>query len=193
VNQEPKVQQGRTLRWAQVFLDEIKCTIERACYSEQDVMLPRMRAVHERRGHATPEFRTAVIPVAGEAAGQFPELLGRTLAQYARTRPPVALLLAIGLVGIGRNGQPTNLLILEAHDGKGTRRCWKQGYATGSRTVSWDAPELEGWFEPGEDEMILDIAFAAAPDPGVRAGALALDQAGGGAVPQVNELRSVIS
>jgi hypothetical protein len=154
-----KMQQiERTLGMAARFLDEVRGDIGRAALEGADIP-PRLRSVHEKPGHATPEFRTVAIPVPDGMGGVPPNILSGTIARYAQTKKPDCLLLAMEaeLDADGQGSRP--VLIAEARDRTGTRMYWMQPYSpTGSR-VDWDEPLAGGWADPGEAEMILDAAF----------------------------------
>lgn len=148
----------RTLGMATRFLDEVRGDIGRAALEGADIP-PRLRSVHEKPGHATPEFRTVAIPVPDGLGCVPPEILSGTIAKYAQTRKPDCLMLAME-AEMDADGQGSRtVLIAEARDRTGTRMYWMQPYSpTGSR-VDWDEPLTGGWCDPGEAEMILDAAF----------------------------------
>jgi hypothetical protein len=146
----------RTLGMATRFLDEVRGDIGRAALEGADIP-PRLRSVHEKPGHATPEFRTVAIPVPDGMGGVPPEILSGTIARYAKTRKPDCLLLAMEAEMDG-DGNRT-LLIAEARDRNGTRMYWMQPYRPAGTRVDWEEPLAGGWSDPGEAEMILDAAF----------------------------------
>ena len=84
----------RTLGMATRFLDEVRGDIGRAALEGADIP-PRLRSVHEKPGHATPEFRTVAIPVPDGLGSVPPEILSGTIAKYAQTRKPDCLMLAM--------------------------------------------------------------------------------------------------
>lgn len=147
------VQMERTLGFATRFLEEVREDIGRAVAEGADTP-PRLRSIHERAGHATPEFRTLTIPIPEGIGGASPEVLSGTIARYAATKTPDCLLLA--LEAITDDGP---VLIAEARDRAGTRLFWMQPYAAVSRRVSWQEPMQGGWTDPDGEEMILDAAF----------------------------------
>ena len=139
------------------FLDEVRSDIGRAAMDGEDVP-PRIRSVHEKPGHATPEFRTLAIPIPDDLGGASPEILSGTIRKYAETRKPDCLLLAME-AQMDWDGSPHPVLIAEARDRTGTRMYWMQPYRPDGSKVDWDDPVEGGWRDPGESEMILDAAF----------------------------------
>jgi hypothetical protein len=152
-------QTERTLGMASRFLEEVREDIRRAAQEGGDIA-PRIRSVHERAGHATPEFRTVAIPLPDEMSAMPPEVLSGTIAQYARRRTPDCLLLAMEAEMQDDGGDTRSLLIAEARDRAGTRMYWMQPFRPSGAAVDWDEPVEGGWRDPGEGEMILDAAFA---------------------------------
>ncbi len=147
----------RTLGAATRFLDEMREEIERAA-ADGGTVPPRLRSVHERPGHATPEYRTLAIPVPEGLVGSSPEILSGAIARFAEAKPPAALLLAMDLVlDAGYGAGP--VLVAEARDAAGTRLFWMQPYRRDGGKLLWDEPLEAGWRDPGEEEMILDAAF----------------------------------
>jgi hypothetical protein len=148
----------RTLGMATRFLDEVRDDIGRAALEGADIP-PRLRSVHEKPGHATPEFRTVAIPIPEGVEGAPPEILSGTIARYAGAKKPDCLLLAMEaeLDTDGRGSR--SVLIAEARDRTGTRMYWMQPYSPSGTRVDWDEPITGGWCDPGEAEMILDAAF----------------------------------
>ena len=154
-----KMQQiERTLGMATRFLDEVRGDIGRAALEGADIP-PRLRSVHEKPGHATPEFRTVAIPVPDGMGGVPPEILSGTIARYAQTKKPDCLLLAMEAEMEADGDGARSVLIAEARDRTGTRMYWMQPYRPGGSRVDWDEPLAGGWADPGEAEMILDAAF----------------------------------
>jgi hypothetical protein len=151
-------QAERTLGMATRFLEEVKDAIGRAAREGEDVP-PRIRSVHEKPGHATPEFRTMAIPVPDAMGGASPEILSGTIARYAEAKRPDCLLLAMEAQMDDDDGDSRSVLIAEARDRTGTRMYYVQPYRGGESRVDWDEPVMGGWRDPGEDEMILDAAF----------------------------------
>ena len=98
----------RTLGMATRFLDEVRADIGRAALEGADIP-PRLRSVHEKPGHATPEFRTVAIPVPDGLGGVPPEILSGTIARYAQTQEA-------GLPDAGDGGG-------DGGDGQGAARC----------------------------------------------------------------------
>lgn len=148
----------RTLSAATRFLEEVRHDIERAAAAGEDTP-PRMRSIHERAGHATPEYRTMAIPVPDDKAGASPEVLSGAIARYAAQKRPDALLLALDLVMDSGDGEAGPVLVAEARDAGGTRLFWMQPYRVDGKRVEWRDPLEDGWRDPGEEEMILDAAF----------------------------------
>lgn len=146
----------RTLGLATRFLQEMREDITRAVADGADTP-PRLRSVHDRAGHATPEYRTLNIPVSEGQGGASPEVLSGAIARYAATRPPDCLLLGMEAV---LQGEDRHVLIAEARDAAGTRLFWMQPYRVVDRRVEWEEPTESGWRDPGREEMILDAAFS---------------------------------
>lgn len=148
----------RTLGMATRFLEEVRGDIGRAALEGADIP-PRLRSVHEKPGHATPEFRTVAIPIPDGVGGAPPEILSGTIARYAEVKKPDCLLLAMEaeLDTDGAGSRP--VLIAEARDRTGTRMYWMQPYSPAGTHVDWAEPLAGGWSDPGEAEMILDAAF----------------------------------
>ncbi|HEX2208352.1 MAG TPA: hypothetical protein VHG93_11770 [Longimicrobium sp.] len=147
----------RTLGMATRFLEEVRGDIGRAALEGADIP-PRLRSVHEKPGHATPEFRTVAIPVPDGLGSVPPDILAGTIAKYAQTRKPDCLMLAMEAEMQAGDGSRT-VLIAEARDRAGTRMYWMQPYSPAGSRVDWDEPLTGGWCDPGEAEMILDAAF----------------------------------
>lgn len=172
----------RTLGMATRFLEEVRDDIGRAAQEGADIP-PRLRSVHEKPGHATPEFRTLAIPVPDEVGGVSPDILSGTIARYAESRRPDCLMLAMEAeMADGEDGRA--LLIAEARDRAGTRMYWMQPFRPGGSRVDWEEPLTGGWCDPGEAEMILDASFplGEARDEGNRRGR------GGKATPDDREV-----
>jgi hypothetical protein len=150
----------RVLSFATRFLEEVRSDIGRAKMDGSDTP-PRIRSVHERPGHATPEFRTLNIPVPEALGGVSPEVLSGTVARYAATKKPECLLLAFEAEA---SGEP--VLIAEARDRWGTRLFWVQPFQVVDTHVEWGEPLGDGWRDPGEEEMILDASFEKAVPAG---------------------------
>lgn len=148
----------RTLGMATRFLDEVRGDIGRAALEGADIP-PRLRSVHEKPGHATPEFRTVAIPVPDGLGSVPPDILSGTIAKYAQTRKPDCLMLAMEAEMDADGEGSRTVLIAEARDRTGTRMYWMQPYSPAGTRVDWDEPLTGGWCDPGEAEMILDAAF----------------------------------
>jgi hypothetical protein len=148
----------RTLHQAVRFLEEMREDMERAMIDGLDTP-PRIRSVHERTGHATPEYRTLNIPIPEGAGGASPTLLSGAIASYARKNPPQCLLLGMDIVMATAEG-PRPVLIAEARDRAGTRLFWMQPYWLEGNAISWGEPDEGGWRDPREEELILDAAFS---------------------------------
>lgn len=153
----------RTLEWARAFLTDVRGDLETAASRGEDLP-PRLRTVHERPGHATPEYRTLAIPLAGPLAGASPEVLSDLIAGYARARSPSCLMLALEAEVRGDSGESRPVLICEARDCSGARFFLMQPYRREGGRIRWDGPDDAAWREPGEEELILDAAFEAAPE-----------------------------
>ena len=150
--------QQRTLRLAHEFLEDTRAEIARAAAKGMDLPA-RIRTVHDRTGHASPEFRTLFVPIPEGAEGASPSVLSGAIASFAARRPPSCLLLTLDVVGTGPDGEPQPLLIAEARDRAGTRMFLMQPFRIAERRVVWEEPIEGGWQDPGGEEMILDAAF----------------------------------
>ncbi|CAN5730378.1 hypothetical protein BH23GEM8_BH23GEM8_07890 [soil metagenome] len=149
----------RTEEAACAFLVEARRDLERAAAQGGDVP-PRIRIIHERPGHATAEYRTLAVPIPPGAEGASPAVLSRVIASYAASKEPHALLLALDVLGQDEEGKPRSLLICEARDNAGTRLFLMQPFRQDGARVVWEEPETNGFGDPGDEEMILDAAFA---------------------------------
>jgi hypothetical protein len=148
----------KTLRLADSFLEEARRDLLRAAQEGADLP-PRIRAVQERAGHSTPEYRTLAIPVPPDAQGAFPTVLSRLIARYAATASPHCLLLVLDALDQDADGNARSILICEARDRMGTRLFFVQPFRLEGGTIHWEEPVEGGWQDPGEQEMILDAAF----------------------------------
>lgn len=146
------------LRQATHFLEDSRREIERAALHQSDFP-PRLRMVHERPNHSTPEYRNLAIHVPEHLGGASPEALSEMIAHHAGRRPPSCLLLALEAERQD-GGEARSLLIAEVRDRQGTRMFWMQPFRREGTSVSWDDSGDAGWRDPGEEEMILDAAFA---------------------------------
>ena len=153
------MQMERVLGFATRFLEEVRADLSRAKMDGSDTP-PRIRCVHERPGHATPEFRTLNIPVPEGMGGVSPEVLSGSIAHFAADKRPDCLMLALEAE---MDGRP--VLIAEARCKYGTRLFWLQPFRMGETHVEWDEPLDGGWRDPGDEEMILDASFARVPVP----------------------------
>ncbi len=151
----------RVLSFATRFLEEVRADISRAKMDGTDTP-PRLRSVHERPGHATPEFRTLNIP-APDGMELSPDVLSAVIARYAAPKRPDCLILAFEAE---LDGRP--VLISEARCKFGTRLFWMQPFTLEATHVEWDEPLHEGWRDPGDEEMILDASFARVAVPTAR-------------------------
>jgi len=147
----------RVLGFAARFVEEVREDIGRAKMDGSDTP-PRVRCVHERPGHASPEFRTLSIPVPEGLGGVSPEVLSGVIARYAATKKPDCLLLAME----AETEAHGPVLIAEARCRYGTRMFWVQPYRMEPTHVEWGDPLDGGWRDPGDEEMILDAAFTPA-------------------------------
>ena len=151
-------QTERTLAMATKFVAEVRREIERAAVDGEDTP-PRIRSVHERAGHATPEYRTMGIPIPPGGEGASPEVLSTAVARYAAAKSPNRLMLALEAM-LSPDGEATRpVLIAEARDEAGTRLFWMQSYRVEDHEVHWDDPVAGGWQDPGREQMILDSGF----------------------------------
>jgi hypothetical protein len=155
----------RVQRWAQAFIDEVRHDLEQAAKLGVDLP-PRVRAVFERAGHATPEYRTFAIPAFADLS---PDTLSVLISRFTRERQPIALLLAVDASTSAADGAVASVLITEARDAACTRLFRMQAYRTAGARVVWDEPTHGGWHDPGEEEMILDAAFSELAVPAVPA------------------------
>lgn len=151
-------QRERTIEMAHAFLAEVRRDLEKATAAGCDLP-PRLRSVHVRSGHATPEYRTLAIPTDPSAGGASPEVLSAMIARYAALRPPSCMMLALDGLSEGEDGGTFPILIAEAHDVVGTRVFWMQPFRTEGGKIEWGAPIGGGWRDPGDQELILDLAF----------------------------------
>src|SRR5687768_2565783 len=133
----------RTLGMATRFLDEVRGDIGRAALEGADIP-PRLRSVHEKPGHATPEFRTVAIPIPDGLGGVPPEILSGTIARYAQTKKPDCLLLAMEAEMDADGNGSRQVLIAEARDRTGTRMYWMQPYSPEGTHVDWAEPLAGG-------------------------------------------------
>ncbi len=149
----------RTFEMASAFLTEMRRDLERATMEGSDLP-PRIRSVHERAGHATPEYRTLAVPVPDDLGGKSPTELSEAIAQYAGSKRPDCLFLVLDALMENQQGEPQPILIAEARDRLGTRLFFMQPYRRVDQRVEWDEPVEGGWRDPGREEMILDAAFS---------------------------------
>jgi hypothetical protein len=154
----------RTLELADAFLKDVRHDLAAATAQRFD-LAPRIRTMHTRPGHATPEYRTLAIPSppAGATSTTF---LSLAIAHYARTKSPCAIVLAFEATLESGEGGPSTVLISEARDRWGTRLFFVQPYQIRGERLLWGEPVGGGWRDPGEEEMILDSAFGAEWDEG---------------------------
>ena len=156
-------QRERTIEMAQAFLAEVRHDLERATAAGCDLP-PRLRSVHVRAGHATPEYRTLAIPADPGAGGASPEELSTMIARYAAMRPPSCMILALDGLSQGEDGASRPILIAEARDAIGTRVFWMQPFRAVAGKIEWEPPMAGGWQDPAEQELILDLAFVEAAE-----------------------------
>ena len=150
--------QERILRLAHEFVKEARVDMARAVAEGSDLP-PRIRTVHERPGHASPEYRTLAVPIPESAEGASPTVLSGAIARYARRSPPSCLLLTLDVLGTDENGDPQSILIAEARDRFGTRMFMIQPFRVLDGRIQWQDPIEGGWRDPGDEEMIIDAAF----------------------------------
>lgn len=158
MKKSPLAIQERTLRLAHAFVEETRRDLERAVREASDIP-PRIRTMHERPGHSSPEFRTLAVPIPDGAEGASPDVLSSSIASYARRRRPECIFLTLDVTGSAEDGSPQPLLIAEARDREGTRMYLMQPFRIEQRRIEWDEPLNGGWLDPGDEEMILDAAF----------------------------------
>jgi hypothetical protein len=143
---------------AAAFVADVRRDLERAALRGEDLP-PRLRIVHTRPGHATPEYRTLAVPVPNGCEGASPEVLSRAIARYAALDPPTCLFLVLDAVR--QEGETTvPILIAEARDRWGTRLYLIQSFRTTADGIEWGDAAALGWRDPSDDELILDAAFA---------------------------------
>jgi hypothetical protein len=158
VKQQSIVAQQRILRLAHDFLVETRVDLARAVAEGADLP-PRIRAVTERPGHASPEYRTLAVPIPPGVEGGSPTALSGAIASYAARHPPSSLLLMLDVIGSRADGGPQPLLIAEARDRLGTRLFLVQPFDVVEGRIVWQEPLEGGWRDPGDEEMIIDAAF----------------------------------
>ena len=146
------------------FLAEVRRDLEKAAAAGCDLP-PRVRTVHLRPGHATPEYRTLAIPVRPGGEARSPESLSALIARFAATSPPSCMFLALDGLTEGAPGEPGAVLIAEARDCGGTRLYWMQPFVVRNARVEWAEPLAGGWREPGDQDLILDACFDEVPSP----------------------------
>jgi len=149
----------RTLRFAHDFVEESRLDLARAAVEGVDIP-PRIRAIHDRPGHASPEYRTLAVPIPPGAEGASPTVLSSAIAKYAANRSPSCLLLTLDIVAVNDDDEPQSLFVAEARDHAGTRLFLAQPFTIVAGRIEWAEPVDGGWRDPGEDEMIIDAAFA---------------------------------
>lgn len=154
---------ARTLALGTTFLGEIRYDLEKTA-KQAGGCPPRLRAVHERAGHATPEYRTFALPLPEGSSASSPELLSNLIVQYSRSKGPCCLMLGLDLLTHSDDGQPQPLLVVEARDCNGNRLFWMQPYQVEQAALAWGDPQGGGWQDPGEEEMILDGAYLPPPN-----------------------------
>lgn len=143
---------------AAAFVADVRRDLERAALRGEDLP-PRLRIVHMRPGHATPEYRTLAVPVPDACGGASPEVLSRAIARYAALDPPACLFLVLDAVR--QEGEArVPILIAEARDRWGTRLYLIQTFRLGADCIEWGDAASCGWRDPADDELILDAAFA---------------------------------
>jgi hypothetical protein len=149
---------------ARAFLAEVRRDLEKATAAGCDLP-PRLRSVHVRAGHATPEYRTLAIPTT-PGDDPSPDVLSGLIARYAAVRSPSCMILALDGLSLGDDGQPRPILIAEARDALGNRVFWMQPFRAVEGKIEWEEAVGGGWQDPGEQELILDLAFAGSPVAG---------------------------
>jgi hypothetical protein len=158
----PVALRERTIEMAHAFLEEVRRDLAKATAAGCDLP-PRLRSVHLRAGHATPEYRTLAIPALPGSQGTSPDLLSTMIAQYAALRPPCCMILTLDGLSEGSDGVPQPVLIAEARDAVGTRVFWMQPFRAVDGKIEWGTPVTGGWQDPADQELILDLAFVEAP------------------------------
>jgi hypothetical protein len=158
VVQSSAYQQQRTLAQAERFLEEVRQDLERARLAGLTTP-PRLRSIHERPGHATPEYRTLMIPPLPGQHTLSPEVLSAAIACFAAKCPADRLVLVMDAER--QDGDASSpVLIAEARDHAGTRLFLMQPYTCCDRGLTWATPVAGGWVDPGAEDMILDAAFS---------------------------------
>jgi hypothetical protein len=152
-------QRERILAMADAFLAEARRDLERAASLGCDLP-PRLRSVHSRPGHATPEYRTRAIPPDPAGNPLSPDTLSEMIARYTALKPPSCAMLAMDGISTVGGGDERPVLIAEVRDAESTRAFWMQTYRTVGGSVKWDDPVAGGWQDPADNELILDLAFA---------------------------------
>jgi hypothetical protein len=148
----------RLIRLATDFADEMRADLGKAVADGTDLP-PRIRSVHDRAGHASPEYRTLAVPIPSYAEGASPTVLSSAIAHYAARRPPTCLLLTLDVIGTSDDGAPQPLFIVEARDSSGNRLFLAQPFDVVDGRIEWREPVEGGLRDPGDDEMIIDAAF----------------------------------
>lgn len=154
----------RTVEMAHNFLAEVRRDLEKAAVAGCDLP-PRVRTVHLRPGHATPEYRTLAIPVPPGGEARSPETLSSLIARFAAVSSPSCMFLALDGLTETAEGTPGAILIAEARDAGGTRLYWMQPFVVRNARLEWGEPLAGGWQEPGDQELILDASFAGVGAP----------------------------
>lgn len=148
----------RTEELACAFVEEIRHDLTVA--AQRYDLPPRIRTMHTRPGHATPEYRTLAVPSPPPGADPT-SFLSLAIAHYARAKAPCSIVLAFDALVPGDGGEPCPALMAEARDCWGTRLYLSQPFAFDGARVVWGEPAGGGWRDPGDEEMILDAAFEA--------------------------------
>jgi hypothetical protein len=151
--------QERILRMAHEFVREARVDLARAVREDSDLP-PRIRIVHDRPGHTSPEYRTLAVPIPAGAGGASPSVLSGAIARYVRRNPPSCLMLVLDVIAPDERGGQQPLLIAEARDTLGNRLFIVQPFRVTDGRITWDEPLEGGWRDPGPEEMIIDAAFA---------------------------------
>jgi hypothetical protein len=146
----------RTHELARAFLEEVRHDLTVA--GQRYDLPPRIRTMHTRPGHATPEYRTLAIPKLPPGVDST-ALLSVAIAHYARAKPTCSIVLAFDALVQGEDGEPCPVLMAEARDRWGTRLYLSQPFGFEGGRLIWGEPAEGGWRDPGEEEMILDAAF----------------------------------
>ena len=149
----------RVLTFAARFLEEVRDDICR-CKMDGSDAPPMIRSVHERPGHATPEYRTLTIPIPDGYGGLSPDVLSGAIAKFAAGKKPDCLLLAFE----AENGDGP-LLIAEARC-RTDAALLEQPYRSPTAAGVGRAPS-GGWNDPGRRSFLRCVLRVVVVAPGI--------------------------